>query len=244
MIQHYVPAGEFPMGSDWEEIKNYPLAHEFQNEVPKHWVYLDAFWIDHTEVTNAQYAKCVADGGCTPSGCMDNPAFNQPNQPVVCVTREQAITYCHWAGRELPTEAQWEKAARGTDGRLYPWGDVPPPSCDYVVMNDGGLSCGRGETTLPVGSKPLGASPYGALDMAGNVWEWVSDWYDPNYYSYSPYENPTGPGGPVDDHLGVRRGGSFNRDQPSQLRAAIRYWQDVNTSNKTSLGFRCVEPSP
>ena len=244
MIQHYVPAGEFLMGSDWEEIKDYPLAHEFQNEAPKHWVYLDAFWIDHTEVTNAQYAKCVADGGCTPSGCMNNPAFNQPNQPVVCVTREQAITYCHWAGRELPTEAQWEKAARGTDGRLYPWGNVPSPSCEYVVMNDGGLSCGRGETTWPVGSKPRGASPYGALDMAGNVWEWVSDWYDPNYYAYSPYENPTGPDGPVDDHLGVRRGGSFNRDQPSQLRVAIRYWQDVHTSNKTSLGFRCVLPEP
>ena len=106
-------------------------------------------------------------------------------------------------------------------------------------MFDGGLSCGQGERTWPVGSKLQGASPYGVFDMSGNVWEWVADWYDPTYYEISPYTNPAGPI-TLNNDTGIRRGGSFNRNEPSQLRSAIRYTQNIYTSDKTSLGFRCA----
>jgi eukaryotic-like serine/threonine-protein kinase len=157
----YVPEGEFLMGSADSDPDATP------QEKPQHTVSLDAFWIDQTEVTGAMYARCVAGGKCKPRWCLSGPEFDQ--HPAVCVDWFNAKAYCEWAGRRLPTEAEWEKAARGTDDRLYPWGNEPA-TCELAVMNDGsGNGCGGGSASTRVGSKPKGASPYGALDMAGNV---------------------------------------------------------------------------
>ncbi|HRQ25217.1 MAG TPA: SUMF1/EgtB/PvdO family nonheme iron enzyme, partial [Anaerolineales bacterium] len=183
MVMVFVPAGEFTMGSDAGD----------DDEKPVHQVYLDAFWMDQTEVTNAMYAKCVADDGCAPPSSSksytrdsyyDNSEFD--DYPVIYVNWNQANAYCTWAGRSLPTEAQWEKAARGTDARAYPWGNTTPNS---ALLN---YNANIGDTSK-VRSYESGASPYGAYDMAGNVWEWVADWYDENYYAYSPNRNPQGP---------------------------------------------------
>jgi eukaryotic-like serine/threonine-protein kinase len=161
MILLYVPEGEFLMGSADSDPDATP------QEKPQHTVYLDAFWIDRTEVTHAMYARCVAGGKCKPGWCPTGSAFDQ--RPAVCVDWFNATAYCEWAGRRLPTEAEWEKAARGTDGRLYPWGNERA-TCEVAVMNDGsGNGCGGGSVSTRVGSKPKGASPYGALDMAGNI---------------------------------------------------------------------------
>lgn len=151
----FVPAGEFIMGSN-------SLAYG----KPTHQVDLDAYWIDQTEVTNAQYSKCVSAGECTQpsSEFFGSPKFE--NFPVVSIDWNQARTYCEWAGRRLPTEAEWEKAARGTDGRTYPWGNEQP-SNRFLDMS-------KVSEIMKVGNYPMGASPYGALDMASNAWEWVS----------------------------------------------------------------------
>jgi serine/threonine-protein kinase len=174
------------------------------NERPVHSVYLDAFWIDQTEVTNAMYVKCVQDTACevpssTKSSTRDsyygNPEFD--NYPVINVSWDDAKTYCAWAGRRLPTEAEWEKAARGTDEHKYPWGNNQP--------NSNLLNNNMNDTT-EVGKYPNGASPYDALDMAGNVWEWVEDWQRDTYYANSPTSNPLGPDSGV--YRGLR-GGSW-----------------------------------
>jgi formylglycine-generating enzyme required for sulfatase activity len=205
MVMVYVPEGEFLMGSTDAQVeeavqmcKGCPQEY-FEAEMPRHTVALDAFWIDQTEVTNAQYRKCLDAGVCRKPVYWDNSDFSAPDQPVVGVTWNDARTYCEWAGGRLPTEAEWEKAARGTDGRTYPWGNEPA-TCERVSY---GGCVGKAS---PVGSYPTGASPYGALDMAGNVWEWVADWYAEHYYSRSPDHNPQGP-----DSGGVRglRGGSW-----------------------------------
>ncbi|HOU00771.1 MAG TPA: bifunctional serine/threonine-protein kinase/formylglycine-generating enzyme family protein, partial [Anaerolineaceae bacterium] len=181
----YVPAGEFTMGS--------PDGVGISDEHPQHQVYLDAYWIDQTEVTNAMYEECVNDGDCTEPSSYSSYTRDSyygntqyADYPVIYVNWNQAQDYCEWAGRELPTEAQWEKAARGTDGRIYPWGDGSP---DESLANFAGII---GDTT-EVGSYPDGASPYGALDIAGNVWEWVLDRYGEAYYSDSLTSNPVGP---------------------------------------------------
>ncbi|MDP2965908.1 MAG: SUMF1/EgtB/PvdO family nonheme iron enzyme [Pelolinea sp.] len=189
MVMVYVPAGEFEMG--YEDGK--------ANEKPVHSVYLDTFWIVQTEVTNGKYLICLADGICTQpvqgahralrhnSSSRDfyygNLGYN--DYPAVYMNRAQAEEYCRWAGKRQPTEAEWEKAARGTDGRLYPWGNEPP---NETLLNYNGII---GDNTK-VGSYPTGASPYGALDMAGNVWEWTADYYSEDYYSKSPAKNPIG----------------------------------------------------
>jgi formylglycine-generating enzyme required for sulfatase activity len=203
MVQVYVPAGEFHMGSDSGPADQQPM----------HAVTLDTFWIDQTEVTNAMYARCVSANACTPpldprsftrASYYSEPAF--ADYPVLFVNWFQAGAYCTWAGRRLPTEAEWEKAARGADQRPYPWGSEPP---DALRLNFGATGLGD---TAPVGQYPAGASPYGALDMAGNAWEWVADWYDPGYYAESPDENPTGPaetGCPGGDCRALR-GGSWD----------------------------------
>ncbi len=184
----YVPAGEFIMGSD-----DTGWAHER----PAHRVFLSAYWIDPFPVTNAQFAQFVQATGYRAQGEWRS-AF-QPGKerhPVVCVTWNDVCAYGEWCGKRLPTEAQWEKAARGVDGRRYPWGN-----------NWDGNKCNvSGRGTTPVGAYPDGASPYGCQDMAGNVWEWVADWYDPNYYAVSPREDPPGPKN-GDRRMG--RGGSF-----------------------------------
>ena len=232
----FIPAGEFLMGS--------PEGEGDDDEHPQHTVYLDAFWIDKTEVSNAMYQKCVAAGACQPSDDYGSD-FNAPTQPAVGVSWHDAQAYCQWAGKRLPTEAEWEKAARGPDGRKYPWGNewdvhrikrlnFADKNTDYN-WSDKEADDGY-QHTAPVGSYPAGASPYGALDMAGNVWEWVADWYDANYYANSPDRNPPGPDS---GQLRVMRGYSWINDY---VRAAGRLGDSPAIHVKGS-GFRCLLPS-
>ncbi len=172
-----VPAGEFTMGAD---------RGGEADERPAHRVSLDAFSIDRLEVTNEAYAACVAARRCRPAKRFDRDA-ERPRRPVVGVSWSDAEAYCSWAGGRLPTEAEWEKAARGTDGRRYPWGDAPEPDLQHAVF--GSLQ----RVAAEVGGRPAGASPYGALDMAGNVWEWVRDVYGPLEYAKGDRRSPTGP---------------------------------------------------
>jgi len=230
MVQVYVPAGEFRMGTD--PTKD---SRAEKDELPQHTVYLDAFWIDWTGVTNAQYARCVTDRQCTApedtSSITRHSYYGNvqyANYPVINVNWSQAQTYCTWSGRRLPSEAEWEKAARGTDGRLYPWGDAAP---DPGLAN---YNYQPGDTTA-VGSYPSGASPYGALDMAGNVWEWVSDWYSDSYYQQSPARNPLGPDTGSDR---VLRGSAWSEPAASN-RSALRVGYDPNLGD-IRVGFRCA----
>jgi formylglycine-generating enzyme required for sulfatase activity len=224
-----VPAGEFLMGS----------SDGGSDEKPQRKVYLDAYRMDRTEVTNAMYAQCVAAGACKAPADISSRTrskyYNDPqyaNYPVLYVSWDAAQAYCKWAGGRLPTEAEWEKAARGTDGRVYPWGNAEP-NCDRLNYNSGNRAC-IGDTT-PVGAYPQGASPYGALDMAGNVWEWVADWYGESYYASAPARNPPGPGS---GQYRVLRGGSWLNDQ-GDVRAASRSRNGPDDVNH-NVGFRCV----
>jgi formylglycine-generating enzyme required for sulfatase activity len=218
----YVPAGQFLMGSDQAD-------HEAdQDEKPQHIPFLDAYWLDRTEVTNAMYTRCIEADACTaPMHSARYPLPEYAEHPVSGVTWFQAGEYCRWAGRRLPTEAEWEKAARGTDGRLYPWGNTAP---DDKLLNFGK----QVNNTTPVGSYPAGASPYGALDMAGNVWEWVADGYDPTYYAHTPTTNP--PGG-ISANQRVVRGGAWGVDARA-VRSANRFWAFPGRNDTD--GFRCA----
>jgi formylglycine-generating enzyme required for sulfatase activity len=254
----YVPAGEFIMGSTEAEVDSaLSLCNEyaggacprrlFEDEPPQHTVYLDAFYIDKTEVTNAQYRECVETGACdAPSDTTYYDDANYAQHPVVVVSWNDADAYCRWAGKRLPTEAEWEKAARGTDGWVYPWGNTFDGSkvnfCDKncpedVFWKDASVDDGY-IYTAPVGSYPAGASPYGALNMAGNVKEWVADWYDPGYYSQSPARNPSGPDSGEER---VTRGGSWY-DTPAPVRSVFRggFYPDEIYSY---VGFRCARDS-
>jgi eukaryotic-like serine/threonine-protein kinase len=243
----YVPAGEFLMGSTDADRK------AADDEKPQHIVYLDAFWIDRTEVTNAQYVQFLnARGGhkgtCGGQDCIDTKVedkeshiFRQDeryvvesgfkNHPVIEVTWYGAQAYCEWVGVRLPTEAEWEKAARGTDGRRYPWGSDAPDCRKAQYAECSGM-------TVAVGTRPAGASPYGALDMAGNVWEWVTDWYDAAYYAFSPAQNPLGPNS---GERRVFRGGSWGYF-PMFIRTTDR-GRNWPTSAGFNLGFRCAAGS-
>jgi len=221
----FIPVGEFIMGSN----------NGNPEEQPVHNVHLDAYWIDQAEVTNGMYAMCVQEGGCQPPSSTSSPTrgsyYGNPkysNFPVIYVDWNKAQAYCLWANRRLPTEAEWEKAARGTDGRTYPWGNNAPNS---ALLN---FDKNVGDST-EVGKYPAGASYYGALDMAGNVWEWVADWYASNYYANSPLSNPLGPSS---GELRVIRGGSWNSDiYDTRSEFRDRGVPDV-TFNR--IGFRCA----
>ena len=212
-----VPAGDFVMGNDAGE----------SYERPSHEVTLDEFWIKQTEVTNAEYSRCVEAGACTPTDFYRLHDSRFANHPVVNINWQQANDYATWAGGRLPTEAEWEKACRGTDQRLYPWGNETP---DATRLNYAGS--GIGDTT-EVGSYPAGASPYGALDMAGNVWEWVGDWYGESYYSQSPASNPEGP---ANGDYRVWRSSAWTNDQ-SRVGCGVRYW-DSPGSRYVDFGGR------
>lgn len=217
-----VPGGEFIMGHGLEDS-------------PVHTVTLSDFWIYRSEVTNAQYARCVAVGKCTPPNLENNPGYTDPtqeNRPVVGVNYEQAAVYCDFVHGRLPTEAEWEKTARGPNGNVYPWGDAAP-NCDLL-----NFSYCRGKTT-DVDEYPEGKSYYEALSMGGNVFEWVSDWYKASYYNESPAENPVGP------ETGSRRSvrsSSFSSD--GYLVEVARRFSANPVDHRTDLGFRCVVEDP
>jgi formylglycine-generating enzyme required for sulfatase activity len=182
-----VPEGEFIMGLD--------SPREFG---PSHTVYLDAYYIDKYEVTNSQYRACVNAGVCEAqekgSNTFENPEFD--SYPVGNVNWDMAKAFCEWRGGYLPTEAQWEKAARGTDGRTYPWGEEAPMDETFGNFKYEGYKedpQGFDGNTVPVGSYEKGVSPFGVYDMIGNVYEWVADWFSPTYYQISPSSNPLGP---------------------------------------------------
>lgn len=216
-----VPEGPFSMGC------NAAVDDECRaDEKPGHTVSLAAFEIDRNEVTQEEYAACMAAKACDAPSCAWD--CSTPGMPAGCITWAQAKAYCSFAGKRLPTEAEWEKAARGTDGRKFPWGNTVT-DCALVNM------AGCGDRADPVGSHPSGASPYGALDMAGNMVEMVADWYDASYYASSPSSNPTGPS------QGTRyggRGGGYKSEEVWQ-RTSARDWYDLTDAGK-SLGFRCA----
>jgi formylglycine-generating enzyme required for sulfatase activity len=227
-----VPAGEFTMGSNEGD----------DHEKPEHRVFLDAYYMDVHEVTVGQYGEFLDSTSfdSPPSWTtMAEPSYE--NRPVVNVDWKDANNYCKWAGKRLPTEAEWEKAARGTDGRIYPWGNDPP---DPLKANYGKEKWNNHAALMPVGQLKGGLSPYGIHDLAGNVWEWVSDWYNPNYYATSPSKNPKGP---ETGKYKVLRGGSWDYAGET-LRSSRRDFNIPATTDYDSpayrnfnSGFRCAK---
>jgi hypothetical protein len=219
----YVPAGAFTMGTG-------------VGDAPQKTISLDGFWINKSDVTNKMYSQCVATGNCSaPAQEIGTPVYNNPDYgdyPVVGVTWDMASNYCKWAEGQLPSEAQWEKAARGQDAGSYPWG-AENAGCDLVNF----LGC-LGHTN-GVNDYPAGRSPYGLLDMAGNVFQWVNDFYDANSYASMPTQNPIGPG-VGDSH--VIRGSSFE-SEASQTPAGIRHF-GAPAYHSRDLGFRCLVDQP
>jgi formylglycine-generating enzyme required for sulfatase activity len=233
-VMVYVPSGAFLMGTN--------AADRSENSRPQHTVTLAAYWIDRTEVTNEQYRVCVEEGFCAPPGnrvYFDNPAYD--NYPVTQVAYDDAAVYCLFIGTRtqqiigLPTEAQWEKAA-GWDPvnqtqRTYPWGNEPPTQ-DRMRYIESNIS----RPQAPVGSYPAGASAYGALDMAGNVWEWVADWFDPDYYRRTGIS--LDPLGPESGLYRVTRGGSWTREAHLAVTTVRNPVRPTIYSNE--IGFRCA----
>jgi len=221
-----VPAGEFTMGSDEGD----------DDEQPVHRVVLDSFYLDTFEVTNGRFAKFVAAIQSEPPwgfADQETPVVDA-ERPVRWVNWLEATGYCLWAGKRLPTEAEWEKAARGPEGRVYPWGNDPPTTAHAVF----GLKEGD-ETVAPIGDHYLGRSPYGVQDLAGNLYEWVTDWYDDAFYASPPTRNPRGP---VAGTTKVQRGGSYI-NSPYRLRGAFRTKSDP-TEHDPHVGFRCAQDAP
>jgi len=244
-----IPAGDFIQGSSDAEIDAAiqmcadafngicPHPHAwFADETPRRTIYLDAFYIDRWEVTNREFAAFVAATGYVTDAERkgESKTWRAPDTagresyPVVWMSWNDADAYCQWAGKRLPTEAEWEKAARGTDGRIWPWGS----NWEAGRANTGDGGAGN---VAAVGNYPDSASPYGVMDMTGNVWEWVADWYDPFWYASSPTHNP---GGPLSGVSRVLRGGSF-RNPPWEVRAVHRHSGGPD-GYALDHGFRCA----
>lgn len=258
----YIGYGGSVMGLDREapaKLANAPTpyhernrtpASTFNDEGPAHMVFLDPYLIEKFEVSNRNYGDFIRSTGHPAPAYWDDPRLNRPGQPVVGVSWQDAQAYCAYRGKRLPTEAEWEKAARGPQGNLYPWGnDFDPARANFGKNQEG---------TLPVDSYPDGVSYYGVYNMAGNVFEWVSDWYDPSFYSrLEPMVNPTGPAQPV--WIGstgtyvdlltlgqkrVIRGGSWIAPEAT-LRSTHRFWNHpLNNSYGIGLDFRCARTAP
>jgi serine/threonine-protein kinase len=249
-----IPSGEFIMGGDAKQaVESCQELYEpygdlqceigdYDDEEPIHSVSLDEYSIDKYEVTNADYQICVNEGVCAPpkysksytrDEYFGNPEFD--NYPVIYVSWFDAQTFCEWRGARLPTEAEWEKAARGTEGWIYPWGNQFDGNlgnfCDRDYEYNDGFS-----DTAPVGIYPEGASPYGVMDMAGNVIEWVSDRYGDDYFSNSPDENPQGP---PKGCCNVLKGGTWKCDGKYDVRASGRSWWFPDYKYDF-IGFRCA----
>jgi serine/threonine protein kinase/formylglycine-generating enzyme required for sulfatase activity len=245
-----IPAGDFVQGSSDAEIDtaiqmcadayggNCPHRRDwFSDETPRRTVYLDAFYIDKWEVTNEQFVAFADAAGYVTDAEKKGEAqtwrtFNtsgREDYPVIWMSWNDANAYCQWAGKRLPTEAEWEKAARGTDGRIWPWGRSWEPG--RANSSDGGAG-----SVVVAGSYPTGFSPYGVMDMTGNVWEWVADWYDPLWYNTSPRRNP---GGPLSGVGRVLRGGGF-RNPPWEVRAVHRHSGGPD-GYAPDHGFRCAK---
>lgn len=260
----YVGQGPSVMGLDKDEpatasrrltaydkrMKTAWSAEAFHDEGPAHMVFLDSFLIDKYEVSNKDYGDFIKTTGHPAPAYWDDPRLNKPRQPVVGVNWTDAKAYCEFRGKRLPTEAEWEKAARGPNGNLYPWGnDFDSNKANYDRHNN---------ATLPVDAHPEGASYYGAYNMAGNVFEWVGDWYDPKYYGrLETMVNPSGPEKPLwlggtgtyVDRLTVGekrviRGGSWIAPEGT-IRSTHRFWNHpLNNSYGVGLGFRCAKSAP
>lgn len=234
-----IPAGEFSMGCKASDGVYCSPGSEV------HKVYLDDYKIDKYLVTFERYQACIDDGYCTEPyyGAACNYQMKwSANHPANCITFKQAEMVCAYEGKSLPTEAEWAKAARGPKANLFPWGNKPEPSCDRVVMNqrvDGnkiGPGCGAG-TTQAVGSKPKGASHYGVMDMAGNVFEWTSDWYSESYFKNSPYKNPKGP---KSGDSKVLRGSAWTAKYRDGLALTVR-WPYAPAGQGYIVGARCAQ---
>jgi formylglycine-generating enzyme required for sulfatase activity len=266
-----IRGGQFFMGSDEKEAD--------AAEKPPHKVMLAPYCLDELEVSIARYKKCSDPGSCLHAGrenfwdgiteaqqklydplCNINDATAKADHPVNCVDWQQAAKFCEWSGGRLPTEAEWEFAARGSDGRRYPWGDQPPSA---ELLNACGKECvawmrkhrdpdqpilgmydedDKWVHTAPVGSFPKGASSWGIQDMVGNVWEWVSDWYAP-YTPESAATMAANPNGPDSGTERVMRGGSWNAGSPAWVRPSWRY-KAVPTMRTHGIGFRCAKSLP
>ncbi len=228
-----VPEGEFLMGSTENQIVRLMREYGaeinwFNDERPAHIVKLPSFYIDKYPVTNERYAEFLKQTGYDAPETWGVRGFDQPEQPVVGASWQDALTYCNWAGKRLPTEAEWEKAARGVNARLYPWGEEKPEGRANFSNKHGGPT--------KVGAFAEGASPYGVMDMAGNVWEWVNDWYDNKYYSHSPSQDPKGPQSSAGR---IVRGGCWINN-PTMIRCAERDYRRLPHTDLRYFGFRCA----
>lgn len=234
-----IPQGAFEMGSRKSLRELDPVSifqadrHMLGPEDPAHEVILDAYYIDLHEVSNADYKKYIeATGSKTTPRYWNDANFNQPNQPVVGIAWKEAQAFCQWQNKRLPTEAEWEKASRGKRPIKYPWGNEEP---DKTRLN---FNSQVGKTT-PVGSYPTGKSDYGLFDLSGNVAEWVQDWHFPEYYLFSPKENPPGP---EKSHYKIIRGGNW-QNNAEDVRLTYRNATVPKARSKT-IGFRCAASAP